>query len=1225
MPPKWVRKSISAVAALVLTAVIGYACIFNTFTLTRIVLPLLSSLSGIEMRAAHLDYVPFTGKAAGKKICIGPEKYPWFRAEEAHFTFDISAALRGKYRFYDVWIRGGDIQVTQYPNGWSFGPPPVPVSASVQEREKNSSSPLPASENSEEDETVFELRRITLQESIFKVRWGERRKHGSFIMSAVNGYAERFKKGRPFNGRLSGNVQLNGIKDNRIDKGFISMSWHNQLLDDLMPERSVWKLRLEKLSGRVNGEPFENAALSLDFNGRQKDGLFVADQLHLTQTHNGEVRSILDFKGDLSPQFGAARGEVRNGKLSPELTALACEFFYNIDPGMVWVNYEGTFLWDQQQFNATGKFNIRREGDMYIDRQQLAFPPMDFDGRYDFRVHRESREIDLAEFRLRAVSQERQIASIQLRKPLKYRWKEGNETQAAAQRAVFDLNCDALDIHLLKFLIPQNEQFSLNSGQLFSNITVTCHSDLRAVDVAGNCRLANLNWTQEQTCRQLEDIRLDFRGTLDKTFSFKLPRCRLEVRDQNVKFGELHLNGNWDHPAGKSFFTASLQHVSPELLAWYQQKPLPPELKALQPGTASLKFKGYFDAEGNIVNISGLAAQHSFGEKLKLSLAAAPFTCDLSEGKMLENVNFKLSADGSCTALADWARLCTLPVPAGGTLSGTVQGNLARDFSWMLFDGTCAVKALSALPPQEKIANIDAEGRFSCYFHHMEQLEFKKADLYIRRQGHPALRIECPGMLDFLSGSYLGNWKLRYLNERFTDLFFPMKGTELDLNGNLQLTLTEDFKKQKLVTSLECSKLQTPGQAAVSGSVSGVLENSARQLQIQRASLDLAQGENVLLQLSATGKFPRSGGGNDAEVTVQTRQLDLPRLMAVVETFLPDAPPKPTAKKRLPAGRPPKPELDLSRYPGIIDLELNDCLITEGLKTGLKSRFLINRNKLTAETFSLRAEESLFSGSFTLQNETDGISLQGNIKGGETPLAFRPLAELLLGHDMNGLQGTVSNLDSRIFCLNDGGEGGWLNAVNGSFSADFQNLRIPGNLSSGPFGRLLLFPVDVVAQLVGYLPNDLENWKARFMPGTGKHYSSVGILHFDQGNVRLRSDYGKITVDFCRFLGPSVKRLSFEGNVELRDQQSVELKARVSAVGGQILIPISGTLSDPELNWRTLATDPAAEALRKIRNLKLVGMEHQHHEKDEPLIVVSDLPGGSFLKKAHDFFIGLFQ
>ena len=116
-----------------------------------------------------------------------------------------------------------------------------------------------------------------------------------------------------------------------------------------------------------------------------------------------------------------------------------------------------------------------------------------------------------------------------------------------------------------------------------------------------------------------------------------------------------------------------------------------------------------------------------------------------------------------------------------------------------------------------------------------------------------------------------------------------------------------------------------------------------------------------------------------------------------------------------------------------------------------------------------------------------------------------------------------------------------------------------------------------------------------------------------------------MSVDYCRFLGPSVKRLTFEGDVELRDQQNVNLKARLSAIGGQLLIPIAGTLSDPELNWRSIATDPAVEVLRKIRDLKVIGMNHQHHEKDEPLIVVNDLPISIFLKKVHGFFAELFQ
>jgi hypothetical protein len=216
-------------------------------------------------------------------------------------------------------------------------------------------------------------------------------------------------------------------------------------------------------------------------------------------------------------------------------------------------------------------------------------------------------------------------------------------------------------------------------------------------------------------------------------------------------------------------------------------------------------------------------------------------------------------------------------------------------------------------------------------------------------------------------------------------------------------------------------------------------------------------------------------------------------------------------------------------------------------------------------------------------------------------------------------------VDCRIASLNDGSKGSWLKSVKGSLKADFRDLYIPSNLSTGPFGRLLLYPVDVAAQLVGYLPNDLADWKARFSLNRDREYSGVGVLRFDQGNVRLRCNAGKITVDHCHFLGPSVKRLSFEGDVELKDQQSVNLKARFSAIGGQLLIPIAGTLSDPELNWRAIATDPAVEVLRKIRNLKVVGINHQQNDKDEPLIVLKDLPVSVFLKNIHGLAAELFR
>ena len=1217
---KRVSRIANGIAVSALAAVIGYACIFNTFTLTRVVLPLLSSLSGVEMRAGELNYALFTGRAAARNICIGPEQAPWFRAAEAHFSFDITKAFRNKFRFEDVWILGGDFLVTQHENGWEIGPPSVPE----QTQESNT---LSAENEDSSSDAVFELCRITLCDSTFRVRWGERRKHCLFTMYNVNGYAGWFRQGNPFNGQLSGKVRMAGQKTNRIDQGMVHMVWHNRLLNDLSPEYFVWKLRLDKLKGTANGKPFENNTLALDLSGRQENGAFIADHLELSQLRNDEVRSKVDFKGELSSHLSAGRGEIRTGKLSPELLAFAGDFFYNINPGMVRMTCEGNFLWNEQQFNATGKFQVIREGDAVISGRQIPLPPMEFDSKYDLRVNRQKKELDLAEFKMTALSRGRQIASLQLRQPLKYSRKEEKSEAVKPQQAVFDLRCDGLDINFLQFFLSQDSDFAVNSGRIFSKAAIVFRNDFKTFDISGNTRISGLNWSQEQKLRKLDEVRIFLRGVLDEKLSVKLDEASLEIQDRNVLLGKLELTGRWDCPAGKSFFSVKLLELAPEAVAWYRQIPDEPVLKALQLGKSSAELKGYLDLEADTAYLDELSVRSTLGGKLELTLSAAPSAYDFSGDKLLENMKFRLSAKGEAAALGGLLKYCDLPLPAAGRIAGSVRGTLSRDYSWLLFDGDASVRSLDCPAPWQNISNTDIESRFSCFLRDMEQLEFRKADVHVRRKNQPAMRIDCPGTWDIRSGRYLGNWKLRYLNEHFLSIFYSVPGMEADFCGSLQLTLKNDFAKQKLVADLDCSQLKLPGQEAVKGRWSGVFENSFSHLAVPQLAVTLQQADKTILQLDGSGQYMWDKEKSEYSlVRLQSGRSDIPRLSALINAFS-SAGKKSESRPSKPSvgSRPPKPRLDLKSYPAYVDVDLKNCTITSELTADLSGKLQIGRDRLRLEEFSFAAGRSLFNGFLSLQNDPGGIALKGNLKGGEVPMSIRPLVELLRGYPMKHLKGTVGNVDCRIASLNDGSKGSWLNSVNGSLKADFRDLYIPSNLSTGPFGRLLLYPVDVAAQLVGYLPNDLADWKARFSLNRDREYSGVGVLRFDQGNVRLRCNAGKITVDHCHFLGPSVKRLSFEGDVELKDQQSVNLKARFSAIGGQLLIPIAGTLSDPELNWRTIAADPAVEVLRKIRNLKVVGINHQQNDKDEPLIVLKDLPVSVFLKNVHGLAAELFR
>lgn len=91
---------------------------------------------------------------------------------------------------------------------------------------------------------------------------------------------------------------------------------------------------------------------------------------------------------------------------------------------------------------------------------------------------------------------------------------------------------------------------------------------------------------------------------------------------------------------------------------------------------------------------------------------------------------------------------------------------------------------------------------------------------------------------------------------------------------------------------------------------------------------------------------------------------------------------------------------------------------------------------------------------------------------------------------------------------------------------------IPNTVTNGPFGKLLLFPIEMAGQLNSLLPEDLAAWKESVISSESLK-RQLRTVELAEGRVKLHANDGRVRVDECAFFGDWVSRLAFSGWFDL--------------------------------------------------------------------------------------------
>ena len=1227
----------------ILLIVFAVFFIRGSYFLTRVVLPLASSRTGVEISAQRAEWSWLESRVTVEKLRIGSEADPIFSAGRGTFRYHWRELWDGVLKFSDIRVWRGDFTLYRQEDGsWScFRDSAAPLSRGETAAERKSAGGKDAAQGGKTPE--FDLSGIRLEDSRFTLVYGAKDAGGALEVVNLSGKSKQFRNGSSFDAELSGGLRFSSSRANHIDSGRIDLKLNSRLNEALLPRSLELKCDLRDLYGSVNDFPLQGGALSLDLDASGDDDEIDVTKLTLRQSLDGKPRSVVDVSGRIGWKPLSIDADFNTGQLSSEVTAILTDLFFGFNPGQATLGYQGKLSYNGRRLAADGQVRLTRKGDAIFGLERIALPDFRLEIDHDCSVDLESSSLDLAKFRLALITGDSESLLLKLREPVKYSWLTAD--RQPGRSANFDLEFRKFNLALLRFLSPPKARFRLDGGEMTGKIQLAFKHNLSAVSVLGSTRLSRARWRLDAEKRRLDGVTLGIDGELRRDFAFLVRDLSLSLQDRGVELGTLTFSGDGDALERSGRVKLRLDRGRPELLSWLfpEWERLLPEWNKLGLSTFSVAVNAEAGADG-VWTVRGTEAALRRGTAEFSRLNVDSFRYMSGEKELRDIVRFRLSGGTEAMNLKPFLVSAGV-VPEQGRLEWKFTGSLSRTLASLLVDGELTAEAMAVGYGRKSYRDFSLQNSFSVYMNDFNALDVKMFNFYMRRLGKPALRLECPGIWNFSEGSYRGDWAIRYLNEQFVQLLDPALAAAVQLTGSMQVIVRDHFETVRLAGAVECPRwlLPEPG-VPLEGRLGFVLSKNPSELSLSQFQAALRRG-GPLVDLS--GGFRVDLVKPDGGVNLQLRSslIDLDKLIELFQPIAAAAQARHEAenKKNEAAAtaeaksvkkektavpvveKAPPPVLDFGPRPVDVEVLADEIRLSSGVSGSLNSRILFDRNRMNTNYFRIVLNQAQYDAELAAASGAEGVRCMARVRGSE-PLALRPVIGLLLKADQTGLEGRLDDLDLRMEWLDDGAPDYFFRTLSGNLKLRINDLVVPNTVTSGPVGQLFLFPVDLVSQLRQMMPEQLGQLNTSLLAREGLG-TRLRTVRFSNGDVRLRADDGRVTVEECRFDGDWVNRMTFSGSVELTGERKLDLISRLSVSGVQMVLPIHGTVSEPAVELNATASSSAKELLRKIGELKLIGLEVEPGTEAgaEPVIVLKDLPTGGTIREIHQLFSEFFK
>lgn len=1172
--------------ALLLAAVFllaaGFFFFTSSFFLTRMVMPWIARSTGCPVSVERAEYRPFSNRLILYGFRWGREDTPFLTVRRARGTAQWRNLVRGIIDFDDVELSGAELNICRDVSGrWcqkelGFADEAAPAAAPA--AAKMAAAPVPSIPAAEgvpapvpaaASSTVqVRVSRCRVEDAHVNVIIRDRQRDMAWRFTGLSGEMDDF--------RNNGSMMINCVSPFRVTgrdgMDFAGkVEWNGVLIldEDLVFAGMRGGLVFDSLSGSIDkhGIGHSEVRCAVDVI-RGRNGAWDFRNFRLVQQKLQQTGSWVEFSGTTPDAAGKFRLDFRRFLLSGQLLSLLMDMGCGVRPGGMLMDGRGTVSGDMDRLSADIACRIDRQaGPAYFGTKKVDLPDFQLQSEQNIYFDMKQSKAEVRQARMQVASGGRQILEVR---------KDSGHGRVTAKIHDFDLQ-------LLQFLLPDAQRFGLAGGQVSGTLlaqlhplaakNISCHADLHFSGAAFQSGI----WQPEAMDAVLSgDFVVPFSGETLHMESFQLGFQR-----EKKEFFRISANGEVPFRQANGEVNWKAEGNLFPVLAMFRD----PVIKEIH-DTAVFFAPMRFAASGGLTLARQKCALHDFrlrldGKKLS-SLSLALQERDFASDSPWK-IRWQAALPAELTGSMPWGTL------SSGRFTGNGELEISVKVPTFSVHGETGWQDLSGVLYGKPFKNVSGGADLSFFRTPQGILRLNRSSLFWRVKGQPALRLECSGQGDPVSGAFSADVQTRYANEHLLNILIPGRFRSGQFSGRSRIR--GDFRKMDWSVNgfFAVEDLRSSGAArAVDGRLQYEFKRSREGVEIPSCELRLDSRGRVIADLQMNVSAPA-----DVEKPIRIRlsgaPLDLSSLYAHISNPVPPA--AASESSLLPAAEPPSgsvhktaepapavsspPRMELQTGPRAkeIQLDFRDMSWGSSQRFALSGNIMLQRNRLIAGKMALEGGQGRIGWEADGMDFPTGMMLvvRGKV---EKPFALEPFMALFFPG--TGLSGIVESGEwylnfRRLFSAH------WGEDLTGSCRLKFKDVELAVNAAGGPLSRLLLLPVETIVRADQLIPTtwDVRRhfealWKHKFSAE-----SPFSRLKFHSGEMQLAASGGELQIQRMVFAGEPLSQMEVGGKMELQAPYPLDFDSRVLLCGVQAKLPVRGVLNSPEVAaWQVFTQLP---------------------------------------------------
>jgi hypothetical protein len=1146
------------VACIMLIA--GYFYLTSEGFLKHQLLPWLGEISGSEYSAetVELSFWNSTLKMTG--VRVGSKDKP-FVTGDLEGSFSILKIIRGDIKVDNLILDNVKVVLRQKRNGeWE-----IPFGSS--EEEKATKKILRHMQNEDLRSSAKTTDKASKDDSnepfpVFLNISNAFIRQGEFLLETDDGSrltisAGSFKLPRMLNDKLcpfklTGKLSISAGNEMKVNAEDVTLNGAIRLRPNFMMQRLNLELEMRKFSGAVNKITLAGNELNATLKSYWDDNGIKIEQLHVEEDRKVEDITNINGSGMIGFSPFAIDAAVDFDPVSESLVSLMLSFFRGYNPGSIKLKYHGKIHYSSGHIKSAGKFYCRRQGDALIDGITYPLPEFSLNTVHDMEIDFKQSILKVDNFTASLLQNDRQVIGLNIA-PTSL-----GVDDITSHPLATTLTIEKLDVGLFQLLFPERAKFLPKTGQFSTKLELSGKS-FKNLRVEGSADLDDFDFLVETKMYQNLNMHsvLDLNLTNFSMIAVKKWNTIISSAGQRlVEWSATQSNFNLKNLRGQA--NIQLSGINYSTL---RQLPLSAQtmqyIAKIRPFELKLKALSEIDLKARQLVLRNALLdikQHS-ATNISLSLVdTASFNWEKQQRQheKLKKLRLKIS-NMNPTIFNVFLKPAKVKFNHGW-INADIAFSLSNLAEVLKVKGRLALYDLDLTIGKRRLRNLQIEQSLECELDNYHRLELKELSGKTLLSRRPLFQYEGSGRFEFSHGK--GSMRLYFNcnNPQLVNSFAEDAVEKLTINGNVGIDTGDMFKSALVTGKISLTELLTDElKHPVSGKASFRLRKLPELLRCEQFTLDVFAKRTALISLAARSSAKIIKGRTWEDIELKSSRIDLKLLesIMVLETE--------SAEEQQPRTEPYQFEFGKQLY--LINADLRGISYGSEVNGRVKSTIYGIGKKLKISPLQMTMNEHTLDVSGWLHSLPDGIKYE--LAGHGNDINLSPLFNSLISGKMKNSRATIDKLD---FYLSGNGIVGnrlW-DRMRGDLKLDASDISLPNTIRDTTLGNIMFLPLDGVAKFQKFMPLTLlqSSWQPSYYTDM---FKTVKEFKFSNGMIRVRAKNRLIYVDECKFIGPLIRKLQFDGWFGLGSEDKIKLKSSLDLLYLTMNLGIVGTRNNPRL------------------------------------------------------------